>query len=272
VKQAILLAGLRAQGPTVVEEKIASADHLERAMTRARMPIDVQGTIATLHPPRDEDAVAPQMYDGIGSQALVAPMAAAALVVPGSNLTLREAGMNPTRSDLIALARLMGANTGVSPRGDRQGEPFGDLSFKSAELVALDLGGETMVRLGDGAVSLFALAAKATGSSLFADLVAGARGADAKIWGRAAGFLRSAGVEALNADGGIRVVGNGGAPFKPLQVTTGGDPRLALLGTVLALGAKGTSMIDDVDCLAGEFPRWVGSLRALGAQLEVRSS
>jgi 5-enolpyruvylshikimate-3-phosphate synthase len=86
------------------------------------------------------------------------------------------------------------------------------------------------------------------------------------------GLLRQAGVEAELTAEGVEIVGNGGRRLSALQTTTGGDPRLALLATCLALGAEGQSVVDDVDCLRGEFPRWVGTLSALGAQIKVENS
>lgn len=272
VKQAVLLAGLRARTATFVEEKFASADHLERAMTRARMPLDVQGTAATLHPPRDEDAVAPQIYAPLGSAHLAAYLGAAAAMVPQSHVTLREICLNPTRSDALSVLRLLGVGTGISPRGDLQGEPYGDVTVEARSLRGLDIGGEAAIRLGDTALPLLAVAARAKGSSFFSDLVPGARGGDPRIYGRVVGLLRSAGVDATVEGSTVVVRGNDGAPLRGISTTTGGDPRLALLGTVLALGAKEPSVIDDVDCLGDEFPRWVGSLRALGAKIEVKAS
>lgn len=269
IKRALLLAGLRAKGPTVIEERFASADHLERAMTRARMPIDVQGTLATLHPPRDDDAVAPQIFEGVGSTPFAIAVLCAAMMRAESEITLREVSTNPTRSDFYSALRHMGTEIAVAPLGDRQGEPFGNISARSGPLRAVQLGGETAVRLGDDVLPLLAVAARASGVSTFTDLVTSRRGGDPRIWGRAAGLLASAGVQVERSDAGIVVTGSGSRPFGGIRTTTGGDSRLAVLATLLALGGTEKSVIDDVDCLAPDFPRWCGSLRALGAQLEV---
>jgi 3-phosphoshikimate 1-carboxyvinyltransferase len=272
VKQAVLLIGLRCGTVTAVDERIATADHLERAMTRSRVPLSCEATLTSLHPPRDDDALSPQIYEAIGSQRLLAPLLAAALSVEGSSLTVREVGLNPTGSSALSVCRHLGAKVGISPKGDRQGEPYGDLSVQNRALRSLSLGGETMLRLGDGAFSLFAPAARATGTCVFSEIVPQRRGGDSRIFARSVGLLRQAGVEADIFEGGLRIVGNGGARFSPVEATTGGDPRLALLATCLSLGAKGQSVVDDVDCLRAEFPRWVGTLRALGAQIRVENA
>lgn len=269
IKWALLLAGLRASGPTVIEERFASADHLERAMTRARMPLDVQGTVAVLHPPRDDDSVAPQVFESVGSTSVSTALLGAALMRRDSSVTLRDVCTNPTRSDFYSTARHMGADVGISPLGDRQGEPFGNISLRSGPLRGVHVSGENAARLGDEVIVLLAMAARAKGVSVFTDLVAGRRGGDTKVWGRAAGLLASAGVQVERAADGIVVTGSEGQPFAPIHTTTGGDSRLAVLATLLALGSTKKSVIDDVDCLAADFPRWSGSLRALGAQIEV---
>lgn len=271
VKQAILLAGLRATSPTVVEEKIASADHLERALLRVRVPFSGEGTISILHPPRDADALAPQIYDPIGSAALSAPLCAAVAVVPGSRVVIRERLQNPSRNDFVQAAKWMGLGVRQQPSGDRQGEPIGQVEVSEAALRAVSLSGEIVLRLGDEAAFLLPLLAMADGQSSLSDWVARGRGGDSRFLARAVGFLRSAGIEA-STESQVTVRGRPRNQWRPLVVTTGGDPRLALLATILALGATGTSVIDDVDCLAGHFPRWVGTLRALGAAIEVKTA
>src|SRR5690606_18363239 len=124
-------------------ERFASADHLERAMTRARIPIDAAGTSLVLHPPRDEDALAPQTYESLGSAQLSAAVAVAVATVPGSQLTLRDVSTNPTRSDLLGALKLFGCRVGLTPNGDRQGEPFGDLFVEAGPLVGSGWGGES---------------------------------------------------------------------------------------------------------------------------------
>lgn len=269
LKWALLLAGLRASTPTLLEERFASADHLERAMIRARMPLDVQGTVAVLHPPRDDDSVAPQIFESVGSGVMGAALLGAALMRSESAVTLREVATNPTRSDFYSTVRHMGGEVAIAPLGDRQGEPFGNISIRSSRLRAVHISGENAARLGDEVVVLLALAARAQGQSVFTDLVSKKRGGESKIWGRAAGLLASAGVQVERTGGGIIVTGKVGEPLLPLQTTTGGDSRLAVLATLLALSSDKESVIDDVDCLAPDFPRWSGCLRALGARIEV---
>jgi 3-phosphoshikimate 1-carboxyvinyltransferase len=276
-KQVALLAALRAGSPSHLVETLESADHLERACERARVPLERAGTALSLHPPRDADALGPTSYDHVGSATLGAYVAAAALLVPGSEVALLDVSLNPSGPALASALSLAGYAARAVPGRDRQGEPTGRLVVGAGSAAArrggpLVLGGEAVVRLGDAALPLAASAATGLGELVLTDVVPLGRGADRRVLGRVAGLLASAGVPAEAGDFGLRVTGLGGKPLRALRVTTGGDGRLALLATVLALAADGPSVIDDVECLRDAFPRWVGTLRALGARLEVREA
>ena len=86
------------------------------------------------------------------------------------------------------------------------------------------------------------------------------------------GLLRSSGATAEDGgDSGWRIHGRASG-LLPLTVTSGGDARLVLVASALALRAGTSSVIDDVECLRGTYPKWIGTLRALGAKVEVRDA
>jgi len=272
LKQAALLVGLRAEGETRVFETVTSADHLERALLRARAPIHRAGSLLTLHPPRDADALSPQNFGPIGSAQALAYLATAALVVPGSRIEVRGVSTNPSGPDVATLVRVLGGGATVRPGGDVQGEPFGDVTFfgrlghgDSTRTIAI--AGEGAVRLGDAIFPLLLAAAQGTGRFEFPELVAHGRGGDPRFIERTLGYLRSGGVD-VELGGGISVTGRDGRTLSALRLTTGGDGRLAALGTLMALIGAEPSVLDDVDCLRAEFPRMIGTLKALGAALE----
>jgi 3-phosphoshikimate 1-carboxyvinyltransferase len=277
VKQTHLLLGLRARTSTLVTEAVASSDHLERALLRARVPLSIQGTSIELHPPRDEDALAPDRFHSVGSLSAAMTLLSASALVPESHVVVRGVAVGPSRSDALTVLRLLGHEVGLSPRGDQQGEPWADLSCRSRSEGAGGtlrspsvLAGETVVRMADGVLSLLPVLAICDRGRVISDLVAVRRGADPRVFVRASAFLRAAGVDVAPEEASL-VLGprTRERRFAPLRVTTGGDGRLALLGALIALGADGVSEIDDVDCLSHVFPRFVGTLRALGAQVEV---
>lgn len=270
-KQALLLIALRAGQAWELEEQWTSADHLERALLHVQAPLETQGGRMTLHPPRDEDALLAQEWETPGSAVLVPYLASLALALPGSAVELRGVSTNPTRASFLQITRILGARTGLSPRNHLQGEPLGDVSFYGGQLRATELSGEMMIRLGDAALPLAVVLARSQGRVVLSDLVSHERDASPRVFSRLVGFLRMCGVEAQLGAEGVLLEGTGGRPFRAFEVTTGGDARLALLGSLLGLLSEGTCIVDDVECLRESFPRWVGTLRALGAQVEVRT-
>lgn len=274
-KQAALLIGLRSAGETRVFEEVASRDHLERALSRARAPLERMASLLVLHPPRDADAFSPDHFGPIGSAQALGYLAAAALCVPQSRIEVRGVSTNPSGPDVPNMVHLLGGEVSVRPQGDVQGEPVGDVTF-SGQLGFADTGrslvvaGEGAVRLGDAAFPLLLAAARGRGHFEFPELLPHGRAGDPRIVERLVGLLRSGGMTATLGQG-VTLVGQGAVPVRPLRVTTGGDGRLAALGTLMAMASAEPSVIDDVDCLRDEFPRFVGTLRALGARLETRA-
>lgn len=269
LKAALLALAMRASSPTEISEGTLSDDGFERALLRARAPVEIVGTSVLLHPPRDEDALAPARFEAVGSAEMAAYVAALVGVRPGSEIGVRGVSSNPTRADFWSVLRLHGASVGFSPRGDRQGEGIADFSVSAGELRGGVVEGENAVRLGDSVLPLLAALARVRGEFVVWGLSTPGRDGSPRVLARAVGFLRAAGVDAELLDGGVRV--RGGASLRPLHVTTGGDARLALLASVLACGAEGESRVDDVECLREKFPRWVGTLRALGASVVVEA-
>lgn len=277
VKQAVLLAGLRACTPTMFEEDWATPDHLERALLRAGAPIEGHGSGIILHPPRDADALAPQVYERVGSIALTLPLLVAALASPHGELVMRDVSVNPTRTHSVALLRSLGLDARTIPEGERQGEPIGQVRvawgtaspFSASLPKDFALSGETAVRLGEGLLYLTVLAAGVPGAWHFSDYLAHDRGGDRRIIGRVHGLLRSAGAQIEETETGFVVHGRN-ETLHSVITTSGGDPRLVFLATALALRAGVPSQIDDVECLRQIFGKWVGTLKALGAKITVR--
>src|SRR5690606_31107801 len=131
------------------------------------------------------------------------------------------------------------------------------------------ISGETALRLGDGLLSFTVLAASVAGHWRFSDYLPQGRGGDVRIKGRVFGLLRSAGAQVDETESGFVVQGRSGT-LNSMIVTSGGDPRLVLLATALALRANAPSQIDDVECLRQCFGKWVGTLKAIGATITVK--
>ncbi len=274
-KIAALLAGLRAASVTIVREGIASADHCERLLTRLRIPVRASATTLELHPPRDVDALAAFELGEVGDPSAAAYLLCAAALVRDSHVTVRDVGLNPSRGALLDAFRSLGVRAGTSPRGDVLGEPVGEVSAFGAGVRGGVVGGEIGVRLGDDFVPAALLAAASERTVELSDVLPSGvwSGADSqgRDVARVVGLLRAFGLDATPTSAGLVVQGGAGRRLRATRITTGGDHRLALGATVLALLGDGPTVVDDVDCIARFFPRFVGSLRALGARIEVRS-
>jgi 5-enolpyruvylshikimate-3-phosphate synthase len=274
VKQAFLLLALRAAGPSVVSEAMVSADHLERALHRARAPIYVEGAVLTVHPPRDSDALKPDQYEHVGSALCAAHLVMLPLCAPhGGRVTVRNVSSNRSSAEIWPLLKMLGADVHVEARGDRQGEPVADVTVSSGGLVrgGAVIAGEQAIRLADTVLPLLVLLGISSTPSALVDLATWRGDASLKILPRAVGFLRQAGFSAEMRADSVEI----GGPAKgdgPLVATTGGEGRLALLGGVLGVSRTAPSRIDDVACLAHVFPRFAGTLRGLGVPARIVDS
>jgi 3-phosphoshikimate 1-carboxyvinyltransferase len=148
------------------------------------------------------------------------------------------------------------------------GEPFGEVSSQGSVLRATAIAGELAQRALDEIPVLCALAARARGVTEITDVAELREDAPDRITALAA-LLEAFGVRVEQRPDGLSIEGRTDMPLTCARVRTGGDHRLAMTAAVLGLVADGESVIEDVDCIAVSFPRFVGTLRALGADLEL---
>jgi 3-phosphoshikimate 1-carboxyvinyltransferase len=141
VKSAILLSGLDAEAATLFKEPVISRDHTERMLRAMGAPIGTMASVVSLDPTGWDGKLAPLDVDIPGDLSAAAFLLVAAQVVPESRVTVRDVGINPTRTGLLEIAREMGAGLVVDPSNERGGEPVGTLHAFHAPLVATRAGG-----------------------------------------------------------------------------------------------------------------------------------
>jgi 3-phosphoshikimate 1-carboxyvinyltransferase len=195
----------------------------------------------------------------------------AAQLVKGSRVTARGVGVNPTRTGILEIARDMGAGLIVEPGGERSGEPIAEIHAWSAPLRAMPIGGEVVPRAIDEIPIACALAARASGRTTIGD-AGELRVKESDRIAAMAGVLRAFGITCEERPDGLVIDGTDG-PLTPADVESKGDHRIAMTACVLGLIAAGgaPTRVRNVDCVATSFPKFVGTLRALGAELEVVS-
>ncbi len=269
VKTALLLAGLFASGPTLIEEPMLSRDHTERMLAALGMPLEAVGAAVRLHPPRDPNAIRPFEISLPGDLSAAAFLLVAGSLVPGSRVTVRNTGLNPTRAGILDILRLCGGSLEVLPRSSVLNEPVGDVTVSYSKLAGGSVAGELSVRAIDEIPIAAALAARARGTTQFRD-VGELRVKESDRVATVVGMLRGFGLDVQEGADGFSVVGRPDAALRATRVDSAGDHRIAMTAAVLGLMADGPTVVENAACVATSFPRFVGTLNALGAEIEVK--
>jgi 3-phosphoshikimate 1-carboxyvinyltransferase len=267
VKSAVLLAGLNTPGDTVVIEPIATRDHSERMLAGfgAKLTVEasLEGRIITLS---GEAELRPQTITVPGDPSSAAFPMVAALIVPGSDVTIANVGMNPTRAGLVKVLQAMGGDITVENPRDVGGEPVADLRVRHSALTGIDLPGDDAASMIDEYPVLFVAAACAKGASTFTGLDELRVKESDRIAVMAAG-LGACGVPCTELPDGLSISGSGGDPV-PGGATIAAhlDHRIAMSFAVLGLNARVAVTIDDSRPIATSFPGFVAMMQTLGAR------
>lgn len=267
VKSAILLSGLYAHGETLFREPTLSRDHTERMMIALGVPLRAVGPVVRLDPAGWSGEMPAFDLDIPGDVSAAAFLVAAAALVPGSNVTIRNVGSNPTRTGFLEIARHMGVALAIEHKGDKGGEPVADLQAQPAPLRAGRVGGELVPRAVDEIPIACALAARARGATRITD-AGELRVKESDRIATMCGVLRAFGVDCEEQPDGMTIEGKPEGALRAAEVESKGDHRIAMTAAVMALVADGPSTIRDCDCIATSFPKFVGTLRALGARVD----
>ena len=254
VKSAILLAGLFAEGETTVTEPSLSRDHTERMFEAVGVPIRRSGLSVRVQNVR----TIPAAHITIpGDFSAAAFFLVAALVIPGSELTLRGVGMNPTRTGLLDALAAMGAEIEVSQPRVVSGEPVANLFVRSQELHGTEIGGALIPRMLDEIPSFAVAAAIAKGVTIIRDAVE-LRVKEVDRLAALAGELCRFGVKVEERPDGLLI--RGSPWLSGCHCDSWGDHRMAMALAVAGLAARGSTTISDPLCVASSFPDFWGRL------------
>jgi 3-phosphoshikimate 1-carboxyvinyltransferase len=267
VKGAALLSGLYSDGATYLREPLVSCDHAERRLQALDVPVATAGSLVELEPAQWSAQLPTVSHRAVGDAGAAALLLVAAALVPESQVSARDAGLNPTRGGALSFLRRMGGQFAGEVHAHIFGEPAGIASSAWAPLRATAIDGEDALRAADDIGVLAALAARAEGVST----IAAPTLSEGKIEALAA-VLRSFGVDVETSAAGFTVEGRPNGRLRAAEVDAGDEVDLATLSVLLGLVANGPSRVRRVDGLARRFPRIVGTLRALGADLRVSAA
>lgn len=256
LKSAILLAGLFADSPTTVVEPAPSRDHTERMMRGLGTQVVSNGTEITLTPPKTLHAVNVEVPGDISSAAY---FLVAGLILPDSDIVIRNVGINPTRTGILDALEAMGANIErLNERGTV--EPICDLRVRSSHLHGTTICGDMIPRLIDEIPVLAVAAAFAEGETVIRD----AQELKVKESNRIATMtteLSKTGADVHETEDGMII--RGGKPLHGADFASYADHRVAMSMAVCALACEGDSSIDDPDCVAISYPTFFETLDAL---------
>lgn len=271
VKSCLLLAGLAADGPVEIIEPGPSRDHTERMLRSMGAQVDS----AVI-----KDSDAPQVYQTVlhatgqlaplelnlpGDFSSAAFLITAALITPGSDLTLRGVGLNPTRTGLLDAYRAMGADVEVNALGDRNGEPIGDLRVRSSHLRGTSVDGALVVRMIDEFPAFASAAAYASGETVVREAEELRRKESDRIHALCT-QMRAIGVDIEEREDGFRI--KGGRPPSGGMVDPQGDHRIAMALACAGLAARGAVRVLRPEIIRESYPAFVPTLEALGARFD----
>ena len=258
VKTAIILAGLYADGETVIHEIEKSRDHTELMLSAMGADLTVDNLDITVKPTNDLTAVNVDVPGDISSAAFFLVLGA---IMPNSQITVTNVGINPTRTGIIDVLKDMGADITLENVHTSAGETVADITVRSSSLKGTTVGGDIIPRLIDELPIIAVAAVFADGQTVIKD----AQELKVKETNRIRAVVdefNKCGIDITETDDGMII--NGGKSIHGADFKTYGDHRMAMSLTVLAQLANGESTLDDSDCACVSYPTFFDDFYKLG--------
>lgn len=258
VKTAIILAGLYADGETVIHEIEKSRDHTELMLSAMGADLTVDNLDITVKPTHDLTAVNVDVPGDISSAAFFLVLGA---IMPNSQITVTNVGINPTRTGIIDVLKDMGADITLENVHTSAGETVADITVRSSSLKGTTVGGDIIPRLIDELPIIAVAAVFADGQTVIKD----AQELKVKETNRIRAVVdefNKCGIDITETDDGMII--NGGKSIHGADFKTYGDHRMAMSLTVLAQLADGESTLDDSDCACVSYPTFFDDFYKLG--------
>jgi len=248
VKSALLLAGLRAEGTTTVNEPSLSRDHTERMLAYFGADLTINAKSVSLSGGQKLQARDITVPGDPSSAAFPVVWAAA---TPGSEIIVRNVCLNPTRTGFLPVLERMGASISIVNCTDRAGEPVGDLVIRGTELQGTSITGEEVPTLIDEIPILVIAAALASGTTVVTD----ARELRVKETDRIAAMVKGLtmlGAEVEELEDGLVIKGT--ARLTGGNISTFSDHRIAMSFFILARARNIEVGLDDISCVNISYP------------------
>lgn len=260
VKSAILLAGLQAQGATSVTEPAHSRDHTERLLPAFGVPVLTSGLTSSVTGPamlHAHDMSVP------GDPSSAAFVAVAAALVPGSEVTIEQVALNPTRTGAFDVLERMGADIAYENRHEEGAEPVGDVRVRSVPgLHGVRVAGGQIPSLIDEIPVLALAAAAARGETVF-ESAGELRVKESDRFQATIDFLAALGIRSWADGDDLHVIGGAPQARGPLALATHHDHRLAMTYYLAGLAFGFSAELDDAACVSVSWPSFYEDIAAL---------
>lgn len=257
VKSAILLAALYANGPTVVEEPIPTRDHTERMANAFGATIKVSQQAITCYPVAELKGQTLEVPGDISSAAY---FIVAGLICKNSAVTIKNVGLNPTRTGVLDALRQMGADIEITLDQKDAAEPRGTLAARSSALHGITVGGADIPRLIDELPILAVAACFAQGTTIIQDASELAVKESNRIQ-TISEELAKMGADIVPTPDGLII--HGGNALRGAEVNSHGDHRIAMSLAVAGLCGKGETHIQQSNCVEISYPHFYEDIRKL---------
>jgi len=257
VKSAILLAGLRAEGTTIVREKEVSRDHTERMLKQFGALIEVNDGVIEFKGGQQLQATHVNVPGDISSAAF---FLVAGAIVPDSEIVMENVGVNPTRAGIIEVLEKMGADLSVVLDDSNAAEPTATLTIRTSNLKATTIEGDIIPRLIDEIPIIALLATQAEGTTVIRD----AEELKVKETDRITAVvaeLQKLGADIEATEDGMII--HGPTKLHGASLQSYGDHRIGMMSAIAALIASTAIEIDDTDCIAVSYPTFFEDVNTL---------
>ncbi|MEK4079615.1 3-phosphoshikimate 1-carboxyvinyltransferase [Solibacillus sp. FSL K6-1126] len=248
VKSAILLAGIRAEGTTVVREEEISRDHTERMLRQFGATVTVEDGVVSLQGGQTLNGTHVNVPGDISSAAF---FLVAGAIAKNSRIVLKNVGINETRDGILEVLQKMGAKMSVAIGDENAAEPTATITIETSNLKGTTVEGAIIPRLIDEIPIIALLATQAAGKTIIKDAeelkVKETNRIDAVV-----NELKKLGANIEATDDGMII--EGPTPLHGGSLRTYGDHRIGMMGAIAALIADGEVELDDADCIAVSYP------------------
>ncbi|ALC90121.1 3-phosphoshikimate 1-carboxyvinyltransferase [Bacillus sp. FJAT-18017] len=257
VKSALLLAGLQAEGETVITEPAPTRDHTERMIRQFGGTVNVSDNKIRINGGQQLKAADITVPGDISSAAF---FLVAGAIVPNSRIVLKNIGLNWTRTGIIEVLEEMGASIKISQSDREANEPAGDIVVETSSLRAATIGGSLIPRLIDEIPIIALLATQAEGETVISD----ARELRVKETDRietVASELRKLGAKIETTEDGMII--KGGTRLRGGRVSSHGDHRIGMMLSIASLICENEVIVEDADSIAVSYPDFFKDLDSL---------